>query len=89
MESAAPELQASCAIAFGEHVLAQCLDGLAGDDTPADRRLDHVLEELALAQGRPYATACSSERNEIKLSVPGAASGTRDEDRECGWAAPP
>jgi hypothetical protein len=51
VQSAAPELHASCAIAFGEHVLAQCLDGLAGDDTPADRRLDRDMEEPALAQG--------------------------------------
>src|SRR5271156_1318554 len=28
------------AIAFGEDVLAQCLDRLAGDDPPADCRLD-------------------------------------------------
>src|SRR5207249_10294913 len=32
------------AIAFGEHVLAQGLDGLAGDDPAAYRRLDRDLE---------------------------------------------
>src|SRR6202030_4367639 len=38
------------AIAFGEHVLAQRLDGLAGDDAAADRRLDRDGEELARDQ---------------------------------------
>ena len=38
------------AIAFGEHVLAQGLDGLARDDTAADRRLDRDGEELARDQ---------------------------------------
>jgi len=35
------------AIAFGQHVLAQGLDGLARDDAAADRRLDRYREELA------------------------------------------
>src|ERR1700730_3529016 len=38
------------AIAFGEDVLAQGLDRLAGDDPPADRRLDGDGKELARDQ---------------------------------------
>src|SRR6266446_220197 len=38
------------AIAFGEHVLAQRLDGLPRDDPAADRRLDRDLKELARDQ---------------------------------------
>src|SRR5438477_1463118 len=38
------------AVAFGEHVLAQRLDGLARDDPAADRRLDRHREELARDQ---------------------------------------
>src|SRR3984893_14328914 len=38
------------AAAFGEHVLAQGLAGLARDDTAADRRLDRDGEELARDQ---------------------------------------
>ena len=34
------------AVALGEHVLAACLDGLAGDDPRADRRLDRDVEHL-------------------------------------------
>src|SRR5689334_15955320 len=37
-------------VAFGEHVLAQGLDGLARDDAAADRRLDRDGEELARDQ---------------------------------------
>src|SRR6185369_608950 len=35
------------AVALGRHVLAHRLDGLAGDDPAADRRLDRHLVELA------------------------------------------
>src|SRR3954464_10149744 len=35
------------AVALGDHVLADRLDGLAGDDLGADRRLDRDLELLA------------------------------------------
>src|SRR3984893_7273347 len=38
------------AIAFGEHVLAQRLDGLARDNAAADRRLDRDLKKLARDQ---------------------------------------
>src|SRR5687768_18107711 len=38
------------AVALGEDVLAQRLDRLAGDDAPADRRLDGDLEHLARDQ---------------------------------------
>ena len=38
------------AVAFGEDVLAQGLDGLAGDDAAADRGLDGDLEKLARDQ---------------------------------------
>src|SRR5262245_43847577 len=34
------------AVTLGEHVLAQRLDRLAGDDPAADRRLDRDLEHL-------------------------------------------
>ena len=35
------------AVAFGEHVLAQCTDVLACDDARSDRRLNRDLELLA------------------------------------------
>src|SRR6478736_3072563 len=38
------------AIAFGQNVLAQRLDALAGDDLSADRRLDRDVEHLARDQ---------------------------------------
>ena len=52
------------AVAFGQHVLAQRLDGRARDDRAADRRLHgdfehlprnelvHLVHELAAASGR-------------------------------------
>src|SRR6476661_6907291 len=38
------------AVAFGQHVLAQGLDALAGDDLRADRRLDRDVEHLTRDQ---------------------------------------
>src|SRR5437016_12650968 len=38
------------AVAFGEHVLAQGLDGLAGDNPAADRCLDRHGKKLARDQ---------------------------------------
>src|SRR5882757_4569746 len=35
------------AVALGDHVLALGLNRLAGDDAPADRRLDRYVEQLA------------------------------------------